>query len=117
MSAKNRNETCRDEEAAPPEGRRWKKVSALETPYIMPPMPPPAGIAGASSSGSATTTSVVTMRLPMDAAFGRAERVNGPCIIEQMDSTTVVPPNTWFSIDKFGNLIIRAFDEDQDKEA
>ena len=34
-----------------------------------------------------------------------------------MDSTTVVPPNTWFSIDKFGNLIIRAFDEDQDKEA
>ena len=51
------------------------------------------------------------------AKFGRAERVNGPCIIEQMDSTTVVPPNTWYSIDKFGNLIIRAFDEDQDKEA
>lgn len=51
------------------------------------------------------------------AKFGRAARVNGPCIIEQMDSTTVVPPNTWFSIDKFGNLIIRAFDEDQDKEA
>ncbi len=51
------------------------------------------------------------------AKFGMAERVNGPCIIEQMDSTTVVPPNTWFSIDKFGNLIIRAFDEDQDKEA
>lgn len=51
------------------------------------------------------------------AKFGRAECVNGPCIIEQMDSTTVVPPNTWFSIDKFGNLIIRAFDEDQDKEA
>ena len=51
------------------------------------------------------------------AKLGRAERVNGPCIIEQMDSTTVVPPNTWFSIDKFGNLIIRAFDEDQDKEA
>lgn len=51
------------------------------------------------------------------AKFGRAERVNGPCIIEQMDSTTVVPPNTWFSIDKFGNLIIRAFDEDQEKEA
>lgn len=51
------------------------------------------------------------------AKFGRAKRVNGPCIIEQMDSTTVVPPNTWFSIDKFGNLIIRAFDEDQDKEA
>ena len=25
------------------------------------------------------------------AKFGRAERVNGPCIIEQMDSTTVVP--------------------------
>src|SRR5919107_2423251 len=40
-------------------------------PYIMPPMPPP-GIAGVSSSGSATTTSVVTTRLPMEAAFCNA---------------------------------------------
>jgi hypothetical protein len=40
----------------------------------MSPMPPP-GIAGVSSSGSATTTSVVTMRLPMEAAFCNAERV------------------------------------------
>ena len=38
----------------------------------MPPMPP--GIAGVSSSGSATTTSVVTMRLPMEAAFCKALR-------------------------------------------
>ena len=36
---------------------------------------PPAGIAGASSSGSATTTSVVTIRLPMEAAFWSALRV------------------------------------------
>ncbi len=49
--------------------------------------------------------------------FGQAEHIEGPCIIEQMDSTTVVPPHTWFSIDKFGNLIIRAFDENQEKEA
>jgi hypothetical protein len=50
-------------------------VEALEgrASYIMPPMPP-AGIAGASSSGSATITSVVTMRLPMEAAFCRALR-------------------------------------------
>ena len=39
----------------------------------MPPMPP-AGMAGASSSGSATMTSVVTMRLPMEAAFCKALR-------------------------------------------
>jgi hypothetical protein len=47
--------------------------SLYERPYIIPPMPP--GIAGVSSSGSATTTSVVTMRLPMEAAFCSAERV------------------------------------------
>ncbi len=60
------------EEAAPLSGRRRQKPCS-GAPYIMPPMPPP-GIAGISSSGSATMTSVVTMRLPMEAAFCKAER-------------------------------------------
>ncbi len=41
--------------------------------------------------------------------FGKCEHVDGPCIIEQMDSTSVIPPGTWFSVDKYGNLIVRAF--------
>ena len=43
------------------------------------------------------------------ANFGRCPRVNGPCIVEQMDSTTVIPPDTWFKVDLHGNLIVNAF--------
>lgn len=41
--------------------------------------------------------------------LGRIDRVNGPCIIEQMDSTTVIPPDTWFRVDAYGNIIVNAF--------
>ena len=41
--------------------------------------------------------------------FGRCPRVKGPCIVEQMDSTTVIPPDTWFKVDLHGNLIVNAF--------
>lgn len=41
--------------------------------------------------------------------LGKCARVEGPCIIEQMDSTTVIPPDTWFEIDKYGNLIVKVF--------
>jgi N-methylhydantoinase A len=40
------------------------------------------------------------------AKFGEAARVDGPCVVEQMDSTTVVPPDCWFEIDPYGNLIV-----------
>ena len=38
--------------------------------------------------------------------LGRIERVEGPCIIEQMDSTSVIPPGTWFKVDDYGNIIV-----------
>ncbi|WHH58103.1 hydantoinase/oxoprolinase family protein [Petroclostridium sp. X23] len=41
--------------------------------------------------------------------LGIIKRVDGPCIVEQMDSTTVIPPNTWFEVDTYGNIIINAF--------
>lgn len=47
------------------------------------------------------------------AKFGRAERVDGPCIIEQMDSTTVIPPGAWFKVDGHGNLIVSVFAKQQ----
>lgn len=50
------------------------------------------------------------------AKFGKIERVNGPCIVEQMDSTTVIPPNTYFSVDKYGNLLVRTFASKKDGE-
>ena len=40
-------------------------------------------------------------KLPVGATF------DGPAIIEQPDTTTVMPPHTHCSVDKFGNLIIR----------
>ena len=50
------------------------------------------------------------------AKFGRRARVDGPCIVEQMDSTTVIPPNTWFEVDIHGNLVVNAFGDQQEGE-
>ncbi len=41
-------------------------------------------------------------RLPLGASF------NGPAIIEQADSTTVVEPDMQVRVDEFGNIIVRA---------
>lgn len=40
-------------------------------------------------------------RLPADA------RVDGPAIIEQLDTTTVIPPDAHGEVDRWGNLVIR----------
>ena len=40
------------------------------------------------------------------AKLGSLESAQGPCIVEQMDSTTVIPPDTHFTIDGYGNIII-----------
>lgn len=38
--------------------------------------------------------------------LGQINHVDGPCIIEQMDSTTVIPPHTSFKVDCYGNIIV-----------
>ena len=38
--------------------------------------------------------------------LGRIARIDGPCIVEQMDSTSVIPPNTYFEVDDYGNIIV-----------
>lgn len=42
--------------------------------------------------------------------LGMIDHIDGPCIVEQMDSTTVIPPHVWFQVDRHGNLIIYTFD-------
>ncbi|NED69834.1 hydantoinase/oxoprolinase family protein, partial [Streptomyces sp. SID10244] len=32
--------------------------------------------------------------------------LTGPCIVDQLDSTTVVPPQTTATVDEWGNLIL-----------
>ena len=32
--------------------------------------------------------------------------ISGPCIVDQLDSTTVVPPHTTATVDEWGNLIL-----------
>lgn len=44
--------------------------------------------------------------------LGMIDCIEGPCIIEQMDSTTVIPPHTNFKIDYYGNLIINIVKEE-----
>jgi N-methylhydantoinase A len=39
--------------------------------------------------------------LPVEANF------NGPAIVEQLDSTTVVEPGNTVTVDKLGNLILK----------
>lgn len=39
--------------------------------------------------------------------MGIIKDVPGPCIVEQMDSTLVVPPATRFDVDDYGNIIVR----------
>ena len=38
--------------------------------------------------------------------LGSGERISGPCVIEQIDSTTLVRPNDVCTVDRFGNLIL-----------
>ena len=40
------------------------------------------------------------------AALGRDSRIDGPAIIEQLDSTTVIHPRQLLTVDAWGNLII-----------
>jgi N-methylhydantoinase A len=41
-------------------------------------------------------------------ALGLGSRVVGPAIVEQLDTTTVLPPGHRGRVDRFGNLVIRA---------
>jgi N-methylhydantoinase A len=40
--------------------------------------------------------------------LGAGSVVNGPAIVEQLDSTTVLLPGQRGRVDRFGNLVIRA---------
>jgi N-methylhydantoinase A len=39
--------------------------------------------------------------------LGRGETITGPALIEQIDSTTLVEPNSVCTVDRFGNLILK----------
>ena len=39
--------------------------------------------------------------------FAAGDHIDGPAVIEQMDTTTVVPPGVGMDIDKHGNLLLR----------
>lgn len=53
------------------------------------------------SAGFVETAIYERGKLPVDVAFG------GPAIVEQPDTTTVMPPGTVCTPDKYGNLVIR----------
>jgi N-methylhydantoinase A len=42
------------------------------------------------------------------AQLGVGAVVTGPAIVEQLDATTVVPPGRRATVDRIGNLVIRA---------
>ncbi len=38
--------------------------------------------------------------------LGAGATLTGPAIVEQYDSTVMVPPDFWAQVDRFGNLIL-----------
>ena len=43
-------------------------------------------------------------------SLGREVRLSGPAIIEQYESTIVLPPTWETTVDEIGNLILRSYD-------
>ena len=41
------------------------------------------------------------------ASLGRGDRVVGPAIVEQPDTTVLVPSGDAATVDRFGNLLVR----------
>jgi len=70
------------------------------------------------SAGAATPTARTTRRIWLDgrptearvfdrAALGRGARLEGPAIVEQPDTTVLVPGAHLGEVDRFGNLLLR----------
>ncbi len=49
--------------------------------------------------------------------LGPEAKVFGPAVIEQFDSTTLLPPDASATVDEFGNLVIRCHDSEDDPPA
>ena len=43
------------------------------------------------------------------AALKAGNRLEGPAIVNQYDSTTVIPPGLTARVDRFGNIVIEPF--------
>jgi N-methylhydantoinase A len=88
-------------------------VSARLTAVTPRPAPPPEpiestrtrGMPGTRSVWFAATGYVTTQLLDRD-TIGAGDTVTGPAIIEQMDTTTVVPPGWAVHVDAVGNLLL-----------
>jgi len=68
--------------------------------------------------GSGTPTARTTRQVWLDgaaatarvydrAALGRGDRVAGPAVVEQADTTVLLPPGFTGTVDRFGNILIR----------
>jgi N-methylhydantoinase A/oxoprolinase/acetone carboxylase beta subunit len=100
---------------------------------LMPPLEPPAAEAGGESPEAALRferdawfgvrgeLAQVPTRFYDRAALQAGNRLEGPAIVHQYDSTTVIPPGVSAHVDQFGNIVIatgdRAALEVQEEEA
>lgn len=62
-----------------------------------------------SANGFVSTPVYDRMKLPVGA------RIEGPAIIEQSDSATLIEPGAYVTIDQFGNIVIRLLSEEGEK--
>ena len=48
----------------------------------------------------------MTTRVVDRSTLAKDERIAGPCVIEELDSTVVLPPGTSATVDAVGNIVI-----------
>jgi N-methylhydantoinase A len=56
----------------------------------------------------------VTTQVTDRSALGRDARISGPCVIEELDSTIVLPPGTSATVDAVGNIVITLDENGED---
>jgi len=86
--------------------------------HVPPPVTPEVEAGGAESDGAALLDTRPVRFLQCNEAIGHetafyarsglkaGNRIAGPAVIEQADTTTILPPGTLAEVDRYGNLII-----------
>jgi N-methylhydantoinase A/oxoprolinase/acetone carboxylase beta subunit len=81
-------------------------MPALEMPEVEKGDEPPVRFEGEAWFRVGGALQAVTSRYYDRAALAAGNRLEGPAIVNQYDSTTVIPPGLSASVDRFGNIVI-----------
>ena len=90
----------------------WRLTTVLETPPVEVPRVAARGASAAGGAGTARLAyfpecgGFVETPVFARAELGAGQRIEGPVIVEERESTTVLPPNTTAVVDEYGSLLV-----------